>query len=64
MKIDIDFIEFYIRKKYKQRLEEYYGVNKSVASKWRNYNFPERRLNEFIWREGSVDILELLKKIY
>jgi len=64
MNLDIDFIEFYIKKKYSQKLEEYFDVNKSVASKWRNSNFPERRLNEFIWREGSSDILELFKRIY
>jgi ribosomal protein S17E len=34
--IDIYFIEFYIQKKYSQRLEEYFEVNKSVASNWRN----------------------------
>jgi dissimilatory sulfite reductase (desulfoviridin) alpha/beta subunit len=64
MKADIYFIEFYIFKKYNQKLEEYYSVNKSVCSKWRNYNFPERRLKEFIWREGTDDILELIKRIY
>ncbi len=64
MNIDVHFVEFYIFKKYDQKLEEYYGVNKSVASKWRNSNFPARRLKEFIWREGSSDILELFSNIY
>lgn len=64
MKIDVDFIEFYIRKKYNQKLEEYFDVNKSVSSKWRNSSFPERRFNEFVWREGTSDILELFKRIY
>lgn len=64
MKIDIDFIEFYIKKKYKKKLEEYFDVNKSVSSKWRNSKFPSRRLDEFTWREGTKDLLELLKKIY
>jgi hypothetical protein len=64
MKIDVDFIEFYIGKKYKQKLEEYFDVNKSVSSKWRNSSFPERRMKEFIWREGTQDLIELLKKIY
>lgn len=64
MRIDLHFIEFYIFKKYNKKLEEYYIVNKSVCSKWRNYKFPERRLNEFIWREGTSDIIELIKKIY
>lgn len=64
MKIDVDFIEFYIRKKYNQKLEEYFDVNKSVSSKWRNASFPERRFNEFVWREGTQDLIELLKRIY
>ena len=32
MKLDIHFIEFYIFKKYNQKLEEYYSVNKFVLS--------------------------------
>ena len=63
-KIDIDFIEFYIQKKYSQKLEEYFDVNKSVSSKWRNISFPERRLKEFMYREGSLDVKELFDKIY
>jgi len=62
--VDIFFIEFYIQRKYNQKLEEYFEVTKSVSSKWRNYNFPERRLKEFSYREGTLDILELFKKIY
>lgn len=64
MELDIHFIEFYIFKKHNQKLEEFFEVNKSVASKWRNTNFPERRMNEFIWREGTSDIIELIKRIY
>lgn len=64
MKIDVDFIEFYIRKKYKQKLENYYGVTKSVSSAWRNTSFPEKRLHEFVYKEGTSDLIELLKKIY
>jgi hypothetical protein len=65
MKIDIYFIEFYIQKKYSKRLEEYFEVAKSVASGWRNdKGFPERRLKEFLYREGTLDIMELIKKIY
>ena len=64
MKIDVDFIEFYIKKKYSQKLEEYFDVNKSVSSKWRNSSFPERRFSEFVWREGTQDLIELLKRIY
>lgn len=64
MKIDVDFIEFYIKKKYKQKLEDYYDVTKSVSSAWRNTSFPEKRLHEFVYREGTSELIELLKKIY
>lgn len=64
MKIDVDFIEFYIKKKHNQKIEDYFDVNKSVASKWRNINFPEKRLHEFVYREGTSDLLELLRRIY
>lgn len=62
--IDIDFIEFYIKKMYSKKLEEYFEVNKSVASNWRNNSFPERRLKEFLYREGTLDIDVLIKRIY
>lgn len=62
--IDIIFIEFYIRKKYAQKLEEYFGVTKSIASIWRKSSFPERRLKEFSYREGTLNIKELIDKIY
>jgi hypothetical protein len=64
MVIDVDFIEFYIKKKYNQKIEEYFDVNKSVASKWRNNSFPDKRLHEFVYRESTQDIIELLKRIY
>lgn len=64
MKIDVDFIEFYVRKKYNQKLEDYYGVNKSISSRWRTTSFPEKRLHEFVYREGTQDLIELLKRIY
>lgn len=62
--IDLKFIEFYINKKYKQRLEEYFKVTKPIASNWRNKKFPERRIDEFFYREGSKNVIELIKKIY
>jgi len=64
MKIDVYFIEFYIFKKYNQKLEEYFNVNKSISSRWRNDYFPEKRLHEFVYREGASDMIELIKKIY
>ena len=62
--IDINFIEFYIKCKYSQKLEEYFEVNKSVSSKWRNESFPKRRLKEFSYREGTLDIKELFGRLY
>lgn len=62
--IDIFFIEFYIFKKYDQKLEEYFKVTKSIASNWRKKQFPERRLKEFLFREGTLDVKELIDKIY
>ena len=64
MKIDVYFIEFYIFKKYGQKLEEYFDVNKSVSSRWRTDYLPEKRLHEFVYREGTSDMIELIKKIY
>lgn len=64
MTIDIHFIEFYIRKKYNQKLEEYFEVTKAVSSNWRNLSFPQRRLKEFQYREKTLDIIELIKRIY
>lgn len=62
--IDVKFIEFYLKCKYSKKLEEYFEVNKSVVSKWRNESFPERRLKEFSYREGTLDIKELFSRIY
>ena len=62
--IDIYFIEFYINRKYSQKLEEYFEVNKSVSSGWRNNKFPDRRMKEFQYREGTLDIKILMSRIY
>ena len=62
--IDIFFIEFYINRKYSKKLEEYFEVNKSVASGWRLSKFPDRRMKEFLFREGTLDVYELIKNIY
>ncbi len=62
--IDVYFIEFYIFKKYGQKLEEYYGVTKSVVSNWRKLSFPEKRLHEFVYKEDTQDVVELIKRIY
>ena len=62
--IDVDFIEFYVKKKYNQRLHEYFSVSKPVASIWRNVKFPDGRLMDFVRKEGSMYIIELFDKIY
>jgi hypothetical protein len=62
--IDIHFIEFYIKRKYNQKLEEYFDVVSSVSSGWRHGKFPNKRLHEFCYREKSNDIMELFKNIY
>jgi hypothetical protein len=62
--IDIYFIEFYVFKKTGQKLEDYFEVTKAVASKWRKHSFPERRLKEFLYREGTLDVKELINRIY
>ena len=62
--IDIQFIEFYITKKYSKKLHEYFEVTKSVSSKWRRHTFPDRRLKEFLYREGTINVKELFNDIY
>lgn len=44
-------------------LSEYYRVTSSVASKWKRY-FPDARLHEFAYREGTTNIVELIQRIY
>ncbi len=62
--IDIYLIEFYIDRKYNKKLEEYFDVNKSISSGWRNNKFPERRMKEFEYREGTLDVKTLISRIY
>lgn len=64
MEIDVYFIEFYIFKKYNQKIYEYFNVNKSAITKWKNVSFPEKRLHEFVYREGTSDMIELIKRVY
>jgi hypothetical protein len=62
--IDVDFIEFYVKKKYNQRLHDYFEVSRPVASTWRNEKFPDGRLMEFVRKEGSMNIIELFNNLY
>ena len=62
--IDLEFIEFYIKKKHNQNLVEYFGESKPVVSIWRNKSFPGGRLKEFLERECSLDPHILFERIY
>lgn len=63
--MDFLFLEFYIQKKYSQKVEEYFSVGKQSVSDWRIANqIPPRRLLEFQLKEGSIDPKELFQKIY
>jgi hypothetical protein len=62
--LDLEFITFYIDKKYKQSVSNYYNVSGSVASKWKSEGIPEQRIHEFVYNEGSKSPIELFKQIY
>ena len=63
--IDFLFLEFYIQKKYNEKVEDYFLIGKQSVSDWRVSNtIPPKRLIEFMQTEGSMDPLELIKKIY
>ena len=61
--LDLDFMSFYVEKKYNKSLSSYFGVSNSVVSKWK-YGLPEQRLHEFVFREGSKCPIQLMKNIY
>jgi hypothetical protein len=63
--MDFLFLEFYIQKKYNQKVEEYFNTTRQSVSLWRSSNIiPEKRIHEFVYKEGSSDIMELFKVIY
>lgn len=63
--IDFLFIELYIRKKYNQKVEEYFNIGKMSVSGWRKSNsVPPKRILEFYEKEKSIDILQLFKNLY
>ena len=65
MKIDFLFIQLYIRKKYDQKVEDYFNIGKQSVSDWRNKNeVPSKRLIEFHQREGSLNLQELFNNLY
>lgn len=63
--IDFLFLELYIKKKYDQKVEDYFNIGKMSVSSWRKANdIPPKRLIEFYEKESSIDIQELFNKIY
>lgn len=63
--MDFLFLQFYIQKKYNQKVEEYFNIGKMSVSGWRTSNIiPPKRLLEFYEKEGSMDLLDLFKNIY
>ena len=62
--IDLDFIEFYIKKKYQQNVDAYFDVSRPVLSVWRKKGLPQGRIDEFLRREKSFDVFELFERIY
>mgnify|MGYP003509861752 CR=1 FL=1 len=63
--IDFLFLELYIKKKYNQKVEDYFNIGKMSISGWRTSNsVPPKRIIEFYEKEGSIGILELFKNLY
>jgi hypothetical protein len=63
--MDFLFMEFFIKKKYDQKVEDYFKINKVSVSYWRSSNtIPEKRLLQFQVKEGSINPKELFPKIY
>jgi len=63
--MDFLFLEFYIQKKYGQKVEEYFNVGRQSVSDWRISNtIPEKRLLQFQVKEGSIDPKELFRQFY
>jgi len=63
--MDFLFLEFYIAKKYNQKVEEYFNIGKQSVSFWRTSNtIPPQRQLEILKREGSIEPKELFEKIY
>ena len=63
--IDFIFIEFYIKKKYNQKVYQYFNLGKMSISTWRKNNkVPSERIMDFYKRESSIDVSELFKLLY
>jgi hypothetical protein len=63
--MDFLFLQFYIKKKYDQSIDEYFNLGKQSVSDWRRAGqIPPKRLLDFLEKEGSLDPKELILKIY
>ena len=63
--MDFLFLQFYIKKKYDLSLDKYFSIGKQSISDWRISNtIPEKRLLQFQLKEGSINPIELVKKLY
>jgi hypothetical protein len=61
--MDFLFLEFYLQKKYGQKVEEYFNISRQSIAQWKE-SIPEKRLLQFQVKEGSIDPKELFNKIY
>ena len=59
-KIDIKFIQFFVRSIYNKGLEEYYQVQKSTVSGWRSRGIPKKYIKIFTEKEKSENIYNKL----
>lgn len=63
--MDFLFLQFYIKKKYNLSPDKYFSIGKQSISDWRISNIiPEKRLLQFQLKEGSINPIELIKKLY
>jgi hypothetical protein len=63
--MDFLFLQFYIQKKYNQKVEEYFNIGRQSVSDWRITNsIPEKRLLQFQLKEGSIDPKHLFQQFY
>lgn len=64
IKIDLNFIQFYVSSIHNKPVEEYFHVKRSTVSNWRKRGMPKRYLKTFIDLEKSNNIWELFERIY
>lgn len=62
--MDINFLQFYLSRRYNKSIEDYFFVNKSTVSNWRKRGIPKKYLNIFTEIEKTNNIYVLFEKIY